>query len=40
MYVCREIEKHFWSKFSVKCAPCEIKHFGKLGQVQWFDALY
>ena len=23
---CREIEKHFWSKFSVKCAPCEVKY--------------
>lgn len=37
---CREIEKHFWSKFSVKCAPCEVKYFGTPGQLQWFSALH
>ena len=37
---CREIEKHFWSKFSVKCAPCEVKYFRTPGQMQWFGALY
>ena len=37
---CREIEKHFWSKFSVKCAPCEVKYFRTPGQMQRFGALY
>ena len=37
---CREIEKHFWSKFSVKCAPCEVKYFRTPGRLQWFGALY